>query len=98
MDQAENAERSLALAAQAMDLANRRWQLANAGLEQVENEFKLGNVSQRDVEAATDGLYAAESANASSRSDYFAAWSDYLSLVGADPAMNALPARRRAKP
>ena len=91
MDQAENSRHNVDFAWRALALAERRWQMASGYLVHTRDELRLGNVSQDDVSAATNGLYLAESAIASARADFLSSWSDFVSQVGADPAMNKLP-------
>ena len=93
MDQAQNARRNLDFAFRAMNLAERRRSLASGALTHVLDGQKLGNVSQDTVNGATDGLNQNELAATSARADFLSAWSDFVSLVGADPAMKNLPAR-----
>ena len=93
MDQAQNARRNLDFAFRAMNLAERRRALATAALEQVKKEFKLGTMTQDMLNGSTDGLNQNELAATTARADFLSAWSDFVSLVGADPAMKNLPAR-----
>ena len=92
MDSAENSRHTVDFAWRALGLADRRGQLANGYLVHLQAELKLGNVSRDDVSGATNGLYLNESAINSARADFLSSWSDFVSLVGADPAMNRLPA------
>jgi outer membrane protein TolC len=92
MDQAENARHNVEFSWRALGLAERRWNMASGYLVHTRAELRLGNVSQDDVAAATNGLYLSESAIASARADFLSTWSDFVSLVGADPALAQLPA------
>ncbi len=93
MDQAQNARRNLDFSARAMALAERRRDLAKSGLAVVQSEFQRGNLSQDTLNGSLDALRQNEAATASARADFLSAWSDFVSLVGVDPAMNNLPAR-----
>ena len=67
--------------------------VADSQLKMTQTDFKLGNLSQDSLNASLDNLNQNEYAAASARADFLSAWSDFVSLVGADPAMGILPAR-----
>jgi len=92
MDQAQNDRRTVDFGWRALGLAHRRWDLAHAQKQRTLDELKLGNVSPSEVDGATDALNQSEFDNASARADFLSAWSDFVSTVGADPAMSKLPA------
>lgn len=93
LDSAENARHTVDFDWRALRLADRRSDMAQGGLAHTENEYKLGNSPQEDVAAATNGVYLNDSAVASARAEFLSSWSDFVSLAGADPAMNKLPTR-----
>ena len=93
MDQAQNARRNLDFAARAIDLAETRRDLSETGCADTATKFKLGSVSQDVLNASVDSTNQNDYGSDSARADFLAAWSDFVSLVGADPAMNNLPAR-----
>jgi outer membrane protein TolC len=93
MDQASNARRNVDFSWRALQLASRRLQMAQGSLEYVEKEMKLGRSSPDDVTSARGAVYGYELSCAAARADFFNTWSGFVSLVGADPAMNNLPPR-----
>ena len=60
MDQAQNDRRSVDFGWRALRLAHRRWDLATAQKQRTMDELKLGNVSQSEVDGATDALNQGE--------------------------------------
>jgi len=93
MSQAQNLQRSVDFAWRALHISETEWASANGALSYTQTELKNGNVSQDTVDGARNSLYANDSSRAAARAEFLAAWSDYVSLVGADPAMNNLPIR-----
>lgn len=93
MRQAQDARRNLDFAWKALHIAQVEWASASGSYDHTMNEGKRGNVSQDAIDSAQNGLYGYETNRAASRADFLSAWSEFVSLVGADPAMNRLPAR-----
>ena len=77
----------------AATIAERRRQLADTGLTLTQNEFKLGNLSQDKPEQRDRGPPSERIRQRLRPADFLSAWSDFVSLVGVDPAMNNLPSR-----
>jgi hypothetical protein len=62
-------------------------------------DIELGAGSRVELDAALAAFGAAELAAIYARSEYLGRWSEFLSLIGADPALNLLPSRYvRANP
>ncbi len=91
MDQAENSRRGVEFAWRSLGIAERQYQMANGYLDHVRTEFKLGNSARDDLVSANTALFANETAVAGARAEFLSSWSDFVSLVGGDPAMNNLP-------
>ena len=91
MDGAQNGRRTVDFAWRAMNLAQRRWGIADFQQKRSLIELKLGNISQDTVNGARDALNQSEYETASARADFLSSWSDFVSTVGADPAMSRLP-------
>jgi outer membrane protein TolC len=91
LDQAQHMERQLSFAARYMELTDTRWGLADNAATHLKSEFKLGRATQDAVDQALAARYAADYASAAARADFLAQWSDFVSLVGSDPALNNLP-------
>ena len=93
VDAAQALVQLLELDVQAMAMSALRVGLASAQLGKMEEELKLGNVPQTTVDQTLSGLKVMEFNNASARATFLARWSEFASLVGADPALTQLPAR-----
>jgi len=93
LEQARNQRRMLAISAQSLDLAGTRLELAEAGRDRVAEEFKLGNTPQNAVDESIANHGAARAAAITARAEFLTRWSDFVSLTGADAALNNLPAR-----
>lgn len=93
LDNAQNLQKTLVINARALELTERRMQLVEAALNHVREEAKLGNVPQAAVDETASAFYTYQSVLASARAAFLSSWSDFVSLAGADPAMNYLPAR-----
>jgi hypothetical protein len=93
VDAAQALVQLLELDVQAMAMSALRVGLASAQLGKMEEELKLGNVPQTTVDQTLSGLKVMEFNNASARATFLARWSEFASLVGADPVLTQLPAR-----
>jgi len=93
LEQARNHRRMLAISAQSLDLAGTRLELAEAGRDRVAEEFKLGNTPQNAVDESIAIYGVARAAAITARAEFLTRWSDFVSLTGADAALNNLPAR-----
>jgi len=91
LDQAENSRRGVDFAWRALQIADRLHAMADGYFHHVQSEFKLGNAPRDAFVAAGNSLYVSETALDSARADFLSSWGDFVSLAGADPAMNSLP-------
>ena len=80
-------------AARALGFAEARLAGAKAGVELAKENLARKIASQDDVDLAAAGLLGTEAATMLARADYLSRWAEFVSLVGADPAMNNLPPR-----
>lgn len=93
MDSAQNLHRQLGFSLRALALAEQRRDLARDAVRNRTEDVNLGAVSQVELDVAQSAANAAELGATYARSDYFTRWSEFLSLIGADPALNLLPQR-----
>lgn len=91
LEEAQRLERQLALEAQAVKLTDRRRTLAAAGLARLTEEVKLGNRPQGEIEEATSNVYLSNATSAAARAMLLGKWSEFVSVVGADPALQNIP-------
>jgi outer membrane protein TolC len=91
LEQAQHLEHELQLAARSLDIEELRWQIAQGSVQHVEAEMKLGNASQSDLDGANANYYSADYANSGARAALLVQWAEFVSLVGQDPALDALP-------
>jgi outer membrane protein TolC len=93
IDSAGNLRNSLDFAYRSRGLAETRAALIKAAVDKTEGDVKLGLASKSSLENVTSAYYVAELAQANARSDYFATWSNFVSLTQVDPALANLPSR-----
>jgi outer membrane protein TolC len=93
MDSAQNIHRQLGFSLRALEMAEQRRALAEDAVRITTEDIRLGSSAQIELDGAMASFHVADLAAMYARSDYFARWSEFVSLVGADPAMNNLPAR-----
>jgi len=93
MDSAQNLHRQLGFSLRALALAEQRLDLARDAVRNRAEDVKLGAVSPVELDVTQSAANAAELGAIYARSDYFTRWSEFLSLIGADPALNLLPQR-----
>jgi len=85
-------QKQLGFAAQAMDIAEQHLALAKDGYNRANTELQEGTVAKVAVDSIRGGFYATEYAASAARADYLSRWADFVSLVGADPILNKVPA------
>lgn len=93
MDSAQNIHRQLQFSLRGLELAEQRRALAEEAVRTTTEDIRLGSAAQIELDAAIATFHAADLAALNARADYFTRWSEFVSIVGADPAMNNLPAR-----
>lgn len=92
VESVQNMRKRLNLAVEGMDIAETYRALAQDGLKRATEELKEGTVSKTNVETATTAFNVADYGAITSRVAYLNLWSEFVSLVGADPTLHALPA------
>jgi outer membrane protein TolC len=92
VEQARYLGRQVEFSARALALTEERFGFAEGNLQNTKANLKLGVGSQVDVDQATGNFYQWQTIAFSARMDFFSHWSDYLSLLNIDPALNNLPA------
>ena len=93
MDAAQNLRKQVGFAARALNLAETRLALAKDGFKRIDEDYKLGTRSQVEVDVTMISLNYAEQTAISARAEYLNRWSEFVSLIGADPIASILPAR-----
>jgi outer membrane protein len=83
--------RQLDFSARALKMAETRYDLQKAAVDETTESFKLGTASQAEVDGQTNVLFGSSLAVASARFDFLSHWSAFVSLAGSDPALDALP-------
>ena len=97
LEAAQKLERELAVEAQAVKLTDRRRMLAAAAHKLLSDEVNLGNRPKSDLDEATANIYFANATSAAARATLLGKWSEFVSLAGADPALQNVP-HRHARP
>jgi len=92
-DLAQNLRQQVGFSARALEFVETRLVWAKTGLAGANENLVRKVASQDDVDRATGSLRAAEAAAMAARADYLNRWTEFVSHVGADPAMNNLPPR-----
>jgi len=93
LDQVESTAKLIGFASQYSEMAEYTKNGAAMALERITDEFKRGSVTEDSVTTAKSQLYSQEAAVALARIDLVGRWCDLVSLVGADPVLNQIPAR-----
>lgn len=93
LEEAQKLERQLALEAQAVKLTDRRRFLAAAGLARLTEEVKLGNRPQSEIDDVTSIMYLSNASSVAARATLLGKWSEFVSLAGADPALQNISVR-----
>lgn len=94
-NQARDQEKMIGFAARAMRLADTRRELAGSGVKAATENLTRGVGSQAAVEYAQMAFNAARITATSARADYLNRWSEFVSLIGIDPALQNLPRHDR---
>lgn len=92
-DTAQNLRRQLDFLARALDLAETRRALAQDAVKKITEQVNEGTLAQSALEGTTAGFYYADYIAINARAEYLNRWSDFVSFVGVDPILSALPAR-----
>ncbi len=92
-DQVESSVKLIGFSAQTLEMTETTRAGAAYSVQLASDEFKRGSVTEDAVTTATSQLYSQEAAVVAARIDLLARWCELVSLVGADPILNQLPAR-----
>ncbi len=92
-DQVESSVKLIGFSAQSLEMTEATRAGAAFSVQLISDEFKRGSVTEDAVTTATSQLYSQEAAVVLARIDLLTRWCDLVSLVGADPILNQLPAR-----
>ncbi len=92
-EEAQRLERQLALEAESVKLTDRRRTLSVAALARLSDEIKLGNRPESERDEATLNVYLSNAASAVARATLLGRWCEFVSLTGADPALQNIPSR-----
>ena len=93
LETARALEKQIVFAGRMMDIIETRSALAGAAVDQYTENVRLGTASPSTLEGATLTANGAQLQAMGTRADFFTKWSDYVSLLGVDPALNNLPSR-----
>jgi outer membrane protein TolC len=93
LEEAQKLERQLAVEAQSVKLTDRRRMLAGAALKLLTDEVNLGNRPQTEIADATANVFFANATSAAARATLLGKWSEFISVVGADPVLQNVPQR-----
>lgn len=91
--QLQTLERQLGFSARLVELTGTRLDLATDAVRLTSENVRFGRATSNSLESITQGAYGSELNAAYARVDYYAKWSEYISLLGLDPVMSKLPAR-----
>ncbi len=92
MERAQHLQRQLDFEAEALDLAETRLRITAQNLAKAREEVALGNAPPVRIEQAATELEHHEAHTAGVRAAYLRVWTELVSLAGADPVLNNLPA------
>ncbi len=92
IDQVQSMYQQLDFAARALALAEQRLGMAQGAVAGANENLKLGQSTKADVESATATLYVEQANSLGARADFLQHWTEFVSLVGTDPALQFLPA------
>jgi outer membrane protein TolC len=90
--QVRDLEKQLGFAWRGLEISQSRCDLSATTFKRLEENLKLGQVSQSTVNSAQYNLYASEFTLAYARSGYLNSWSQFVSTLCVDPILNVLPA------
>jgi outer membrane protein TolC len=92
-EQTRMLEKQIGFSSRLLEITETRHALIRAALDRAAEDVRIGRASQSAVDTATLNANYAELNAMSARADFYSRWADYVSLVGADPALANLPPR-----
>lgn len=93
VETAQSLEKQIGFSGRLMDLTETRKALADDAVKKIGNDVKSGVASETALDTFTQTAYAADLAAANARASFLSSWSEYVSVLGVDPALNNLPPR-----
>ncbi|PTY06616.1 hypothetical protein DB347_11290 [Opitutaceae bacterium EW11] len=92
-EQVRGLEKQIGFSGRLMDLTEIRLALAQDGVKKVAGDVNNGVTPQSTLDSFTQMANKAELDSVVARADFLSRWSDYVSTLGVDPALQNLPAR-----
>lgn len=92
LDQARSLERQVSFAYRSMKLAASRKIVTDSALQNAKDELARGLTSQYTVQAALGSQYQSDLTLLVQKTDFLSRWSEFVSTIGQDPLVKALPA------
>jgi outer membrane protein TolC len=92
-DTARSLEKQIGFAGRLMDLSDVRKELQLAAVTKVSNDVKSGVSPSTLLDSVTYNANVAQLAAQDARAEFLTKWASYVSLLGADPALDNLPPR-----
>jgi outer membrane protein TolC len=89
--QARHMVRELAISERERQNADDTLQYSRNNVRQTAVELKLGNVAPSAVDSAQANLNDAELSSVLAHANLYSLWTEYVALVGRDPALSNLP-------
>lgn len=93
MDQARSLERQVSFSYRAMNLAATRKSIADSAVQNAKDELARGLTSETAVQVALGSQNQSQLALLVQKTDFLARWSEFVSTIGQDPLVKALPAK-----
>lgn len=93
LDQARSLERQVSFSYRAMNLAAARKSIVDSSLQTAQDELSRGLTSQTAVQATLGSQYQSQLSLLVQKTDFLARWSEFVSTIGQDPLVKALPAK-----
>ena len=87
IDTVTDMRHKLGFASRGLSLAEVRNALVEAEVKRLGEDKDLGYASQATIDTGTLNFYATQSLMATARAEYFGLWTEYVSVVGIDPAL-----------
>lgn len=92
-EQVRGMEKQIGFSGRLMDLTEIRLALAQDGVKKTASDVKNGVSPQSTLDAFTQMANKAEYDSIVARADFLSRWSEYVSTLGVDPALQNLPSR-----
>jgi outer membrane protein TolC len=93
LESANFSRKQLELSARALEIAEDHRALQQAAVEKVTVEFKEGTMTQSLLDSTQTVFNLADWGAINARVTYLSQWADFISLIGFDPILEAVPTR-----